>query len=373
MIVGAGPAGISTWLHLHKYAPEMASRSIVIEKAVFPRYKICSGGLSAWAVNTLERLGVELNVPSLHISDTEFRFGTDVYHYHPPDSFKIVDRVEFDHALANAAVRRGLELHEGEGFIDAIRDQDGLLVRTSRRTYVIKALVGADGALSTVRRTIVQALKPHLAPALQVVNQVDLKSDVDFSERRIVVDFTLIAEGLQGYVWHIPCLRNGSPSIAHGICDFQIYPNKPKADLKRLFSRELQSRSIYQEPKSWSSHPIPWFSNEDAVSQRYVLLAGDAVGTEPALGGGIHTALAYGELAAHAVIDAFHSNDFSFHDYGKRMQSHAVGQFIAKNTRIARKLYGGKVKPLSIVPQFFAEHYEASDLLYLLLSGGQPP
>ena len=35
MIVGAGPAGISTWLHLQKEAPQLAGRSIVIEKAVF--------------------------------------------------------------------------------------------------------------------------------------------------------------------------------------------------------------------------------------------------------------------------------------------------------------------------------------------------
>jgi len=32
MVVGGGPAGISTWLHLHKYAPDIASRTVLIEK-----------------------------------------------------------------------------------------------------------------------------------------------------------------------------------------------------------------------------------------------------------------------------------------------------------------------------------------------------
>jgi len=33
MIVGAGPAGISTWLNLQEQAPQLARHSIVIEKA----------------------------------------------------------------------------------------------------------------------------------------------------------------------------------------------------------------------------------------------------------------------------------------------------------------------------------------------------
>jgi len=104
MLVGAKPAGISTWLHLQKYAPQLAGRSIFIEKAVFTRDKLCSGGLSAWTANTLEHLGVELDVPSLHISDAEFRFGMEVYHFRPPDCFRVVERIEFDHALAKTAV-----------------------------------------------------------------------------------------------------------------------------------------------------------------------------------------------------------------------------------------------------------------------------
>ena len=44
MIVGGGPAGISTWLHLHKRNPALAARTILIDKAVYPRQKLCGGG-----------------------------------------------------------------------------------------------------------------------------------------------------------------------------------------------------------------------------------------------------------------------------------------------------------------------------------------
>ena len=75
MIVGGGPAGISTWLHLQKHAPQLAGRSLMIEKAVFPRDKLCAGGVGAWSEDVLERLEVELDIPSLFVSDMEFRFG----------------------------------------------------------------------------------------------------------------------------------------------------------------------------------------------------------------------------------------------------------------------------------------------------------
>ena len=45
MIVGGGPAGISTWLHLHKYFPELAEKTLLIEKATYPRDKLCGGAI----------------------------------------------------------------------------------------------------------------------------------------------------------------------------------------------------------------------------------------------------------------------------------------------------------------------------------------
>jgi flavin-dependent dehydrogenase len=49
VIIVGGAAGISTWLHLHKYAPSLALKSLLIDKAVFPRDKICAGGVGGWS------------------------------------------------------------------------------------------------------------------------------------------------------------------------------------------------------------------------------------------------------------------------------------------------------------------------------------
>jgi flavin-dependent dehydrogenase len=371
MIVGGGPAGISTWLHLKKYSPQLTSRSLVIEKAVFPRDKLCAGGVGAWSADVLKHLEVQLDIPSLFVSDVEFRFGKEIYHLHRLNRFRVVQRMDFDHALVKTAVNRGLELHEDEMLLDVTRDQNKLIAKTNKRKYSVQILIGADGALSVVRRKMMPPHKPHLAPTIQIVAAVDPQYDTEFNEKKIVLNLGPINEGLQGYVWHVPCLKDGAPSIAHGIGDFRIYNDKPRANMKKIFSRELRSRNIHQEPKSWSSHPIRWLSSEDIVSQPNIILAGDAAGIEPAFGGGIHIALSYGEVAAKAVIDAFQNNDFSFHNYKQRLQSHLMGKHIRDCTRLALEMYGGMENPLKLVREFFTNRYGGSNLLFLLLAGNR--
>jgi flavin-dependent dehydrogenase len=368
MIIGAGPAGISTWLHLQKDIPLMAESSIVIEKALFPRDKLCGGGLCPWAYEVLANLKVELDIPSLYVSDLEFRFGKEIDRLHQPNYFQFVQRLDFDHALAKTAVDRGLQLHEEEILFDVVRTHTKLTVKTNKGNYAVKVLIGADGALSLVRRKMFPLLKRHLAPTFQLITPADSNYDHEFDERKTVVDLTPINEGLQGYVWHVPTLQDKTPAIAHGIVDFRIWPDQPKADMKKIFGRELKSRNIHQGHKTWSTHPIPWSAEDDVLSQPNVILAGDAAGIEPAFGGGIHLSLAYGEVAAEAIINAFRTDDFSFHDYTQRIRSHQVGQHISRCTRLARKMYSGSLNPLEAAHEIFTPQYDSSALSREIMS-----
>ena len=60
VIVGGGPAGLSTWLHLHSEDPRLAARTLLIEKAVYPRDKLCGGGVVPQADQVLCDLGIDL-------------------------------------------------------------------------------------------------------------------------------------------------------------------------------------------------------------------------------------------------------------------------------------------------------------------------
>lgn len=46
LIVGSGPSGMSTALHLVHQDPTWAKRIIVVDKAIHPREKLCGGGIT---------------------------------------------------------------------------------------------------------------------------------------------------------------------------------------------------------------------------------------------------------------------------------------------------------------------------------------
>ncbi|MCJ7571220.1 MAG: FAD-dependent monooxygenase [Candidatus Thermoplasmatota archaeon] len=353
MIVGAGPAGISTWLHLHKYAPELASRTIVIEKEKFPRDKICGGGIGGWSEYILKNLNINLDLPKINISDLEFIYSEKKYILHQPNCFKMIQRIDFDHALVKTGVNRGLILHENEMFLSFTRKNNKLIIKTNKGTYNVKVLIGADGALSKVRKSMNLSNKPHIASTLEIFSPVNTQFDDEYEKKKIVIDLTYIDEDLQGYIWHVPHIKESKPYMGHGMANFHIHKNKPKANMIKIFNQVLNSRNIAINQKNWLSHPIRWYSKEDTISKPNILLVGDAVGIEPAFGGGIHFALSYGELSAKIIIDAFKTKDFSFKDYGKKIQAHLIGKWIAKCTNIALDLYDHKMDPFEAAREVF--------------------
>jgi len=353
MIVGGGPAGISTWLHLHKYAPELASRSILIEKEKYPRDKLCGGGVGGWCKQVLKNLNVTLDIPVLNISDVEFIYENDRFLLHQPNSFQMVQRKEFDHILAKIAISRGLNIHQNESFLGYKEKDNKLIVKTNLGKYKIKTLIGADGALSSVRRKMNLENRTNLAPTLEVFVPANPEYDQEYDERKILIDMNPMKVGMQGYIWHAPSIKNRVPTIGHGLVDLRVYRNRPKVDLKKMFKQDLKRRNIHIGEKKWKSHPIRWPSTNDKFSKNSTLLVGDAIGAEPAFGGGIHFALSYGEIAAKSIINAFENNDFTYSDYKERINSHFSGKFMTKCSEIAFKLYDNKIDPIEAAKEVF--------------------
>src|SRR5581483_182975 len=59
LVVGAGPAGSSTALRLAQAGLDV----LVLEKATFPRDKICGDGLTPRAVKQLVAMGIDIDAP----------------------------------------------------------------------------------------------------------------------------------------------------------------------------------------------------------------------------------------------------------------------------------------------------------------------
>ena len=62
-IVGGGPAGTSTALHLARVEGIAPARIAIFDKATHPREKPCAGAVSGWGLDALAEIGVGLDVP----------------------------------------------------------------------------------------------------------------------------------------------------------------------------------------------------------------------------------------------------------------------------------------------------------------------
>ncbi|MBI3797959.1 MAG: FAD-dependent monooxygenase, partial [Deltaproteobacteria bacterium] len=319
LIVGGGPAGLSTWLHLQREDPGLAARTLLIEKAVYPRDKLCGGGIIPQADQVLHDLGVDLQVPAVLIQHVDYVFGPHRLRWSDPHAFRVVRRSQFDQALARAAVERGLTLHEDEAFQRFERSGEAVCVETSRGRYRVRALVGADGALSSVRRAMNLRETPRISRLLEILTPTSPRNLPQFSSGTVVFDFTSVAAGLQGYIWDFPCLDAGIPSFNYGIFDSRVCPARPLAKLHKVFAEALQARECLQVPFTWSSHPERWFAREGVYAQPNILLVGDAAGVEPTFGEGISYALRYGRSAALYLVYSCRRGDFSFQDYRDRL------------------------------------------------------
>jgi flavin-dependent dehydrogenase len=148
-----------------------------------------------------------------------------------------------------------------------------------------------------------------------------------------------MTDSLQGYYWDFPSLIKGQPFMNRGVFDSRARPERPRAALKETLRQALAGRARKLEDYSLKGHPIHWFDPQGCFAQPRVLLVGDAAGVDPLLGEGISFALAYGEVAAAAITDAFARQDFAFADYKDRILTHRTLSHLPMRTKLARLAY----------------------------------
>src|SRR6185312_3601424 len=126
IIIGGGPAGLSTALHLQARAPKL--RALVVEAETYPREKICAGGVGARALRILDKLGVAIDCPMVPLDAIALRYAGDTAIVRERGLGVVVRRVEFDHALARQVAARGIELRDGCRVASIVRSDDDVRV-----------------------------------------------------------------------------------------------------------------------------------------------------------------------------------------------------------------------------------------------------
>lgn len=340
IIIGAGPAGLSTALNLVNIAPQLAGHILVLEKARHPRPKLCAGGLTVDAEALLQRLGLDVNqVPCVLAKNVCIQFEGRGIRLHPPKrhALRIIRRDEFDSWLANKTCQRGVEIRENVQ-VKAVRPEVGkVIVETNKGEFQARVVVGADGSNGVVRGSILPDNPLQTARLLEVIclpeaNSRHLADTAYF-------DFFCIPNGIAGYSWDFPTQLQGQAMRGWGIFDNNLLADGSRAPLKAQLAGEMARNRYCMAESDLKGHPIRWFNPFAAFSVPGVLLAGDAAGSDPLFGEGISLALGYGRLAAKSILFALEHNDFSFRNYRKQVLASALGQTLIVRTIIAYILY----------------------------------
>ncbi len=334
LILGGGPAGLSTALHLAQIEPDFCARVAILEKAHYPRPKLCAGGLTRDAERILERLGLNTEeVPHVDVPMVRFRFEDAVLTFSIPGGhgLRVVRRNVFDAWLAEKARQRGLQIHEGVQVQDVHPEKDAVTVIAEGETWRAKVVIGADGANSVTRRAIFPLRPIATARTLETLVPCDL--EIHPATEWAEFDLSCLAQGIAGYVWDFPTQVDGRAMHCWGVYDTNLLAGFSRPPLRQVL-REALKRDFELQ-----SYPIRYFVPWQPLSRPRVLLVGDAAGVDGLLGEGIGVALGYGMIAAETIKDAFKRGDFSFEEYRRRLFSSGLGRMLLFRWALAQVLY----------------------------------
>ena len=336
VIIGSGPAGTASALFLHRQSPQLARDALIIEKAQHPRPKVCAGGLIPHTLECLREVGVALSVPNVAVHRTRVDIPGGSIAHDDGELCRIVRRDAFDHSLVVACRARGIEVREGEKVVALQREPDGVRIETERGSYQARAVIGADGSGSTVRRVLVAGGRQCIGKAVMADVPVAAVDWSGFHESRFDFSFVPVSDGLRGYVWAFPCLIADTPHVNVGVYSVEAEGTGPQ--LNRLLRARLDAMGA--PPAPVKSFPIRWYGKGVHVAAPHALLAGDAAGVDPLMGEGISFAFEYGRRAAAAATDALASGDCSFAGYERGIATSWMGRKLRRLGTGVRLFYG---------------------------------
>jgi geranylgeranyl reductase family protein len=308
-VVGGGPAGAAAAIRLARQGRDV----VLVDKAAFPRDKICGDGLTAGALRHLEGLGLDpaavrswqpvedvvVRSPSGHVATFPLPRGRGVYGV-------VARRIDLDAALLDLVRAAGVRVHDGHACIGAQEHPDRVVLEVEGIGAVsARYAIGADGMWSPLRKHLGVATPGYRGEwhaFRQYFRDVGPRAATD-----LFVWFE--PDLLPGYAWSFP-LPGGGANVGFGI---QRRGGKVARiqDMKALWpdllARPHLAAVLGPAARPEAPHrawPIPARIDDVVLTTARTLFVGDAAAaTDPMTGEGIGQALLTGGLAADAIAD----------------------------------------------------------------------
>ena len=346
IVVGAGPAGSATASYLARAGVDV----LVLEKAQFPREKVCGDGLTPRAVKALIGMGVPVGEQDGWVRNKGLRIiGGGVRLELPwpelssyPGYGLVRTRLDFDEILARSAQKAGARLLEGVTVTGPVLDENGRIVgvraRSSdseagaaaggprrpgdspgvaggrppgpvepERIYRARVVVAADGNSSRLALSMGLSKRDDrpLGVAVRTYYTSPRHND-DYLESWL--DLWDGERLLPGYGW-IFGMGDGTSNVGLGLLNTSSsFGNVDYRDLLRRWLAGMPAEWGYLEENRTQpvrGAALPMGFNRTPHYTRGLLLAGDAGGmVNPFNGEGIAYALESGELAAQVIAQA---------------------------------------------------------------------
>jgi menaquinone-9 beta-reductase len=298
-VIGAGPAGstVATLLARQNH------RVLLVDRAHFPREKVCGDILLPDTIRALKHLGLFEQVASAAHPLKEIRgVSTGGTSFVVAGNYYSLQRSLFDAQLVRESVTSGAVFCRDDALTVSETDESGVTISFRSGTTAISKIVvlatGADALLA--QRSGVTGTSKVNAVALRCY----VHSDYAIEEGILCYH----KEIAPGYAWIFP-LGNNTYNVGCGV----TLSTRKQYHLKQMFetfATEYEPARLLMKSPSTRTHLIGaairfgLYHPEEAVDGRRIAI-GESIGTTlPFTGEGIGTAMRSAELAAESIHDA---------------------------------------------------------------------
>ena len=288
LVVGAGPAGSATAIHLQR----AGMRVLLVDKARFPRDKPCGGGLTGRA---LRHLPCAVDPVVEHVVDrmvVRVGYRAKVARKSAEPLIEMTQRRRLDLHLAEQAAAAGAEFRDGVAVSDVELGDAGVTARVGSHLVGARFLVGADGANGVVARSA--------GLGEGIVRGVALEGNVAWSalERTPYAGTAWVELGVVpgGYGWVFPKGDHANLGVGGWLTEGPHL----RAHLDRLARAHGIDPSAVTDVRG---HRLPMRELGSPAARGRVLLVGDAAGlVDPLSGDGMYEAFVSARLASDAIV-----------------------------------------------------------------------